>query len=177
MSLTGENQKLMFEEKTLDLSIQEAYILCELNSTQNILKNIYFRNSDDTTSKKRRAREKERDTIERLDTIIYNNENSLFTICRANFIVRVFTPFLKKEVSVLKVNNLMLYDLRLNVLSHLMNREACHKNILENILNKIQRALTWDTLSEINDFYYLIEINFYRKICVGEINGPTVHTT
>ena len=177
MSLTSNNQNLMFQEKILDLSIEEANILYKLNSTQNILKNIYFRNSDDAGSKKRRAKEKERDIIDRLDTIIYNNETSLFTICRANSIVEVLTPFLKKEVSVLKVNNLMLYDLRLNVLSHLMNRETFEKDILENILNKIQRALTWDTLSEINDFYHLIEINFYRKICVGEIKSSTVHTT
>lgn len=175
MSLTSNNQNLMFQEKILDLSIEEANILYKLNSTQNILKNIYFRNSDDNGSKKRRAREKERDIIDKLDTIIYKNEISLFTICRANSIVRVLTPFLKKEVETLKVNNLMLYDLRLNVLSHLMNKETSEKDMLENILNKVQKTLTWNTLSEIDDFYHLIEINFYRKISIGEVMSPTVH--
>lgn len=175
MSLTSNNQNLMFQEKILDLSIEEANILYKLNSTQNILKSIYFRNSDDNGSKKRRAREKERDIIDKLDTIIYKNEISLFTICRANSIVRVLTPFLKKEIKTLKVNNLMLYDLRLNVLSHLMNKETSEKDMLENILNKVQKTLTWNTLSEIDDFYHLIEINFYRKISIGEVMSPTVH--
>ena len=47
--------------------------------------------------------------------------------------------------------------------------------MLENILNKVQKTLTWNTLSEIDDFYHLIEINFYRKISIGEVMSPTVH--
>ena len=176
MSLTGDNQRLMFEKKTLNLSIEEVQILYKLNSTDNVLRSIYFRNSDDAISRKGRTRVKERDIIDRLDNIININEDAIFTICRATYIVRVLSSCFKKEVQELEVNNLLLYDLRLNVLAHLMNKEISKKYILENILNKIQKTLTWDTLSEIDKFYHSIEVNFYRKICIGEVNGPTTNT-
>lgn len=173
-TLEKRNQELMFETRTLNITREEANIIYNLNTIDRALKNVYFRNSDCYNTLKKRSREKERDIIDRLDNIINNNESSIFAVCRSVNINRQLAPFINNKVNNLELNNLTLYDLRINLLNHLMDTSVQNKDILESILNKVQRTLTWDNISEINNFYNLINLNFYRKICIGEVTKVSI---
>lgn len=168
---TGQQQQLM-EERILDLTEQEGRLIKLIISYLPNLMSLNIREMA-LDEELKRFKEKDQDTVNRLTKILEIDSSAIRELC---LIIGLNTTIsLATDKTKIKFNNLQLFELRKILIKNLKNKSnASYREVLESILDKVQKTLTWDIIGEIDILYKSIEITLYRNVVTKSISDATM---